>query len=140
MGAMSGEMDGKLHVLIADDDPGIVSSLAEALETRGATVVRAQNGGDLIEALGYDGPFDLVVTDVSMPWMTGLQAIQSARSAGVRTSVIVMTALDDAAIPARVRALGECAAFLHKPFGIEELDAAIDKVTSAPQQGAPPPG
>ncbi len=45
----------------------------------------------------------LVVTDISIPWMSGLWAIRSTRAAGLATSVIVMMALTDERIPAQVR-------------------------------------
>lgn len=117
-----------LHVLVVDDDPSLLGTLSEALEHAGAVVALAHDGSELIEAMGEQGPFDLVVTDVSMPWMTGLLAIQSTRTAGLPTPVIIMTALEDATLPNRVRALGGRVAFLRKPFSLAEFEAAIDKV------------
>jgi len=86
-------------------------------------VTCSRNGAELIENLADKGPFDLVVTDIAMPWMTGVQAIHAARTAGLGTSVIVMTALRDEGIPARVQALGKNAALLYKPFALTELEA-----------------
>jgi CheY-like chemotaxis protein len=109
------------RVLVADDDPELLAVVADALAFLGLDVVRAQSGAELIEQLAEEGPFDLVVTDVSMPWMNGLQAMHSARTAGLGTSVIVMTALLDSRIPMQVQALGRHAALLRKPFTLSEL-------------------
>jgi CheY-like chemotaxis protein len=122
------------HVLVADDDPHLLDATAEALTTLGAHVIRATNGAELIEQLANAGPFDLVVTDVGMPWMSGLQAIRSMRAAGLSTSVIVMTALVDQRIPAQVKALGKDAVLLRKPFELTELEAAASKLLSAKQR------
>jgi len=118
-------MGDRLRILVADDDPDVLYDVASTLEGMGASVTRAASGAELITCLGDDGPFDLVVTDIAMPWMTGLQAIQSTRYAGLSTPVIVMTALRDAAIPDRVRALGDNAVLLHKPFGSKDLAGAL---------------
>jgi CheY-like chemotaxis protein len=103
----------------------LLESVADALISLGADVIRASSGEELIEQLATEGPFDLVVTDVSMPWMSGLTAIHAARSAGISQAVIIMTAREDEQIPAQVQALGPDAVFLRKPFGLSELgDAA----------------
>lgn len=112
------------RVLVADDDPLLLESVADALISLGADVIRASSGEDLVEQLANEGPFDLVVTDVGMPWMSGLMAIHAARSAGIRQAVIIMTAREDERIPAQVQALGPDAFFLRKPFGLSELGAA----------------
>jgi len=121
------------RVLVADDDPQLLDAVCEALTGLDADVVRATSGADLIEQLATAGPFDLVVTDVSMPWMSGLQAVRSTRAAGLATSVIVMTALADPRIPAQVKSLGANAVLLRKPFELDDLEAAAEKLLSAPR-------
>jgi CheY-like chemotaxis protein len=94
------------RVLVADDDAEFLDVVAEGLTRLGADVIRARNGAELIDHLAEHGPFDLVVTDIAMPWMTGLRAMHAARTAGLDTSVIVITGLREEGIPARVKALG----------------------------------
>lgn len=113
------------RILVADDDPDLLETVGDALERWGADVVRAESGADLIERMADEGPFSLVVTDISMPWMSGLQAMHSARTAGISTPIIVMTALKDEQIPAQVHALGRNAALLRKPFDLDELEAMV---------------
>lgn len=113
-----------VRALVADDDPQLLDTVCEVLTCLDADVVRATNGADLIEQLATAGPFDLVVTDVGMPWMSGLSAMRATRAAGLATSVIVMTALKDPRIPAQVKSLGANAVLLRKPFELSELEAA----------------
>jgi CheY-like chemotaxis protein len=122
------------RVLVADDDPDLLEAVAESLTRLGASVIRASNGAELIEHLAEHGPFDLVVTDIGMPWMTGLKAMHAARMAGLGTSIIVMTGLREAWIPARVRALGGSAALLEKPFDLAELETLASKLLAERRQ------
>lgn len=121
------------RILVADDDRALLDAVSEALEGMSWTVVRAIDGGELIERLAEEGPFDLVVTDVSMPWMGGLQAMQSARTAGVGTPVIVMTARRDDGLEKQVRALGQSVVLLRKPFPLEDLEAAATTLLAVPR-------
>jgi len=116
------------RVLVADDDPELLDVVAEGLAHLGAQVIRASNGAELIDRLAENGPFDLVVTDIAMPWMTGLRAIHAARTAGVGTPVIVMTALRDEGLAARVKALGGNAVLLEKPFDLADLESIAKKL------------
>jgi len=109
------------HVLVADDDAATLALVADVLERLGCIVTRAEDGDELLQAIATCGPFDLLVTDISMPWMTGLQVTYSARAAGLTTPVIVMTALPIDA--ARIDALGHTI-LLRKPFGSKQLEAA----------------
>ncbi len=117
-----------LRVLVADDEPDLLSTLSEELEHSGAVVSRATTGGELLDMLADHGPFDLVITDISMPWMTGLHVMHSECWAGLSTPVIVMTGLPDESIDDRVRALGDRAALLRKPFHFDTLKATIAKL------------
>lgn len=113
--------------MVADDDEEILALLVATLEARGFIVTQATSGVELLEHLADDDPFDLVVTDVSMPWGSGVQIMTSTRYAGMLdVPVIVITALQSPEIPAQVERLGSHTALLHKPFGIETLQAAVD--------------
>jgi CheY-like chemotaxis protein len=122
------------RVLVADDDPAMLGAVADALVRLGYDVARADGGGDLVDQLATTGPFDLIVSDISMPWMDGVKALRSMRTAGLATPVVVMTALKDEQIPAQVRALGPNAILLRKPFELDELEAAV--ATLVPLQPA----
>ena len=125
------------RILVADDDPDLLCSVAAALEQLGAQVVRAQNGGELIERLAEEGPFKLIVADIAMPWMTGLQVLHSARTAGLGIPVVVMTALKSERLVEQVQALGRNAVLLRKPFNLEELESAVVGLVSQQRRSRP---
>ncbi len=115
------------RILVADDDPGMLTALVAALERYGE-ILCADNGAGMIERVAHDGPFDLVVTDVDMPWMRGSQIVRAMRSSGVDTPVIVTTALRDDETLRQVQSLGGRVVLLQKPFGLSELDAAVEQL------------
>jgi len=121
-------MRSHVRVLVADDDAQLLSAVAEAFTQLGADVTRATSGAELIDSLAGGGPFDLVVTDISMPWMSGLRAIRTTRAAGIGTAVILMTALKDKNLEREVRALGHNAMLLRKPFALIDLESAAMRV------------
>ncbi len=120
------------RVLVADDDPAMLGAVADALVRLGYDVARADGGAGLVDQLATAGPFDLIVSDISMPWMDGVKALRSMRTAGLATPVVVMTALKDEQIPAQVRALGPNAILLRKPFELDELEAAVATLVPLP--------
>lgn len=121
---------------MADDDADMLTAVSDALASLGFDVLSVDNGAGLIDRLASDGPFDLIVTDISMPWMDSLKTLRSVRSAGVTTPVIVITALTDEQIPNRVQALGANAILLRKPFDLDELAAAARRMTTGSVAGA----
>ena len=133
--ASSGCVTGNQRILVVDDDPQMLGAVAAAFERRNYDVVQAENGAELVEQLANHGPFDLIVADVSMPWMDGLKALSSMRAAGLATPVIVITALREQQLPSQVRALSP-AVLLRKPFDLDELEAAVAKLMSP---GSAPP-
>jgi two-component system cell cycle response regulator CtrA len=118
-----------LRVAIADDDPDSLELLRLALENPMTEIYEATNGVELVQLLIENDPFDLVVTDVLMPWMEGLQVLRSARAAEVMTPVLVISGLTRPDLQTTVERLGN-AALLHKPFGIPDLRAAISALMS----------
>ena len=118
------------RVLVADDDIDMLAAVSDALASLGFDVVSVDSGAGLIDCLATDGPFDLIVTDISMPWMDSLKTLRSIRTAGVTTPVIVITALTDEQIPNRVQALGANSILLRKPFDLDELAAAAQRMTT----------
>jgi DNA-binding response OmpR family regulator len=112
------------RIVIADDDPDSLELLRLALGNPLIEICEATNGAELVQLLAEDGPFDLVITDIHMPWMEGLQVLHSARAAEVSAPVLVITGLEGADLQAKVDRLGN-AKLLRKPFGIPELRAAV---------------
>jgi len=123
-----------LRALVADDDPEMVEMVSSVIEREfGATITCATTGHELLDLIASDEPYDFIVTDISMPWMTGLQVMHSARTAGLPVPVVVMTALRDPSISEQVRALGDRARLLRKPFKCADLIAALHEVLHGAQ-------
>ena len=118
-----------LRIAIADDDPDSLELLRLALESPMTEIYEATNGVELAQLLIENDPFDLVITDVLMPWMEGLQVLRSVRVAEVMTPVLVISGLTRADLQTTVERLGN-AALLPKPFGIPDLRAAISDLMS----------
>jgi len=124
------------RILVADDDRFMLEAVSDALRRMGAEVAEAESGAELIIRLASEAPFSLIVTDVSMPWMNGLKALQSARAAGHAMGVIVMTGLRDPRVDEQVEALGQDVILLRKPFDLDELEAAVATLLSRRQSSA----
>ncbi len=114
-----------MRVLIADDDAELRALIADAIASLGADVVCAASGGELEDQLTSGRPFDVVVTDVTMPVRSGLEVMQWARSMGIVCPIVVMTALRDDQTTAQVAALGAHVALIHKPFSRRALHSAL---------------
>jgi DNA-binding response OmpR family regulator len=112
------------RVVIADDDPDTLDLLRRALGNSTTQIVEACSGAELVQRLAEDGPFDLIVTDIQMPWMHGLDVLRSARAADVTTPTLVVTGASRIEHQATVAQLGN-ARLLRKPFGIAALREAV---------------
>jgi CheY-like chemotaxis protein len=83
------------HILVADDEEAYRNLLGNHLERKGFEVVRAENGCQALEILKTDPTFNVLVTDLMMPEMTGLELLRAARDLDPWLEVIVITASDD---------------------------------------------
>lgn len=120
-----------MRVLVADDDPEMLELVSGIVRRElAADVTRATTGHELLDQLAH-GEWDLIITDISMPWMTGVQVMQSARTAGLPVPVVVMTALRGSEVAGQVEALGDRALLIRKPFSLEDLLAAVRDVKRA---------
>ncbi|OOG40919.1 response regulator [Rhodanobacter sp. C05] len=116
-----------MHIILVEDDPQLGAAIQRALERLAYTVTWLRNGREALMAL-RDQTADLVLLDLGLPGMDGLDVLVAARDTHVRTPVIVMTARD--ALDARVRGLDAGADdYLIKPFHLDELCARIRSLT-----------
>jgi two-component system response regulator MprA len=113
----------KPRVLIVDDDRAVRESLRRSLEFNGYDVHLAVDGAEALAGIGGVSP-DVVVMDVMMPRLDGLEATRALRSAGNDVPIIVLTARD--AVGDRVDGLDAGADdYLTKPFALQELLARL---------------
>ncbi len=113
----------KPRVLVVDDDRAVRDSLRRSLEFNGYDVVLAGDGAEALVTLGAHHP-DVVVMDVMMPRLDGIETTRALRAAGNDVPVLVLTARD--AVGDRVEGLDAGADdYLTKPFALEELLARL---------------
>jgi two-component system, OmpR family, response regulator MprA len=117
----------KPHVLVVDDDKAVRESLRRSLEFNGYAVSLASDGAEALAGIGGmaqgQGP-DVVVMDVMMPRLDGIETTKSLRKAGNDIPILVLTARD--AIGDRVEGLDAGADdYLTKPFALQELLARL---------------
>lgn len=122
------------RILIADDEADCRDLLVLALRGASNEIAVATNGGELLEQIAERGPFDLIVTDINMPWMRGLHVLASVREAGLRTPVLVVTGLCQPDLPTSIARLGR-AKLLYKPFAVGELREAIAELLAVADLG-----
>ena len=124
------------QVLVVDDEPALVTALERALRLDGHDVAVATDGQRALDRLAGTTP-DLVVLDVMMPRVDGLEVCRRLRAAGDRVPVLMLTARDG--IDDRVDGLDAGADdYLSKPFALRELRArvrALLRRAEAPDDG-----
>jgi two-component system response regulator HydG len=112
-------------LLVADDDPGLRESLERTLTREGYRVLLASDGRAALERV-QGGGIDLVVTDLKMPGLTGLDLLRAAKAIAPDLDVILLTAFGT--VEEAVKAMKDGAYdFLTKPFRREQLLKLIDK-------------
>lgn len=110
-------------VLVVDDNEDIRNMLTEALQLLGFHVVRAANGKEAVEIWKTD-KFDLVLTDLEMPKMNGIQLIYAIRELNPDQLIVMITGGFTKELEARAKQmLGEC--YLAKPFDLNKLEKKL---------------
>jgi len=111
------------RVLVVDDDKAVRESLRRSLEFNGYEVVLAADGAEALAGIAAAAP-DVVVMDVMMPRLDGLETTRALRTAGNDLPILVLTARD--AVGDRVEGLDAGADdYLTKPFALQELLARL---------------
>jgi two-component system, OmpR family, response regulator MprA len=130
---------GRMRILVADDEAPVREALDRALRIDGWEVGLAADGLEALRWMGDDDA-DLVILDVTMPYMDGLEVCRRVRGDGDRTPILMLTARD--AVADRVAGLDAGADdYLVKPFALDELRARIRallrRTGAAPDERAP---
>lgn len=113
------------HIMVVDDERDILTCLDEVLTAEGYRVTCVVSGGEALDLLSQDAP-DLVMLDLRMPGMNGLEVLQSIRRTHRDLPVIVCSALGSYKNDFEIIS-GNVAAFLDKPM---DLDKVVETVAS----------
>jgi DNA-binding response OmpR family regulator len=116
-------VNDKLLVLVADDDPDIRQLVRLRLERSGYAVISAQDGTEALE-LARDRLPDIAILDVSMPQLSGLEVAQELRARYAGLPVILLTArAGEADVQKGAAAGADC--YMTKPFSPQELELQV---------------
>jgi DNA-binding response OmpR family regulator len=122
---IGGDKMSKTRILIVDDEATLRTTMEDLLATEEREIVTAASGE---EALAYleDGPFDLMIVDLIMPGIDGLQVIDVAQKLSPQAKIVMLTAYGtlDSAIQAMRRGATD---YLLKPANAPEIEAAVDR-------------
>jgi two-component system chemotaxis response regulator CheY len=115
-------------VMVVDDSTTVRQLMVKALRSVGYSVLEACNGREALVAIGRE-PVDMLITDLNMPGMNGIELIEAVRAqGGKRFLPIVMMSSEDAKYNRpKARAAG-ASAWMNKPFKPEQLQAVVRMV------------
>jgi two-component system OmpR family response regulator len=121
------EKVGRMKILVAEDDASLVAALTHSLRQAGFTVESVGTGEDADRAVA-GGKFDLLILDLGLPKMSGLEVLKRLRARESEIPVLILTAMDG--VHDRVRGLDLGADdYLAKPFSLSELEARVRALT-----------
>lgn len=114
------------RVLLVDDEPKVLESLSEALAAEGLEVLTAESAEQALGLVASRKP-EVILSDVRMPGVSGLELLRLVKDRAPSVDVIVMTAYDD--MPTVVEAMREGASdFLTKPVDLQGLRSVMDRM------------
>ena len=111
-------------ILVIDDEIGAREFLRDFLEDRDFNVTIAEDGQAGVEIFEKDPSFDLILCDMLMPRMIGLQVLQRVKAIKPDQLLILMTGVKDDSMKEKAKALG-CHLYLTKPVQLTEVEARV---------------
>jgi two-component system response regulator AtoC len=113
-------------LLVADDDASIRSLLKQLLSDEGFAVLEASTGTEVVEKVKESSP-DLVIMDVRMPELDGIEALSRIKASNPKTSVLIMTAFGSSNAAIRAMELGAFD-YITKPFELDKISHSVKRV------------
>lgn len=127
-------LKGSETILLVEDEELVRELMVEVLEGRGYELVAAANGAEALAICAqHEGPIRLMVTDVVMPGMSGVELAAQARQVKPDMKVLYLSGYTNSALVAH-GALGAEGHFLEKPFEPDDLARKMREILDAPQQ------
>ena len=114
----------KRTVLIADDDPSIRALLRTFLESEGYDTSEARTGGEVLSAISNGSKIDLLLMDIRMPELNGMDILQRINEQNLEVPVVLMTAFGTSNVAIKAIQLG-AHDYITKPFELEDVLVAI---------------
>lgn len=118
------------RILIVDDEPSVLSVLSNLLKGKGFEIQPCLGGEKALEYLNK-GPFDLMITDIRMEPIDGMELLKAAKASYPNMSVIVLSAVGS--VETAVEAMKEGAFdYAAKPFKVDELMITVQRLGIPP--------
>ncbi|MDH4371577.1 MAG: response regulator, partial [Nitrospira sp.] len=134
-GPLVDQRDESDRILIVDDDPSMRTALMETVKRLGYAVEGAVDGSDAMERLVRFRPW-LVLTDLRMPRLSGLDLIKEIRSRAPQVTIVLMTAYGTIETAVEAMKLG-ASEYLLKPFSMDVLERMIVSLKAGREDGLP---
>ena len=115
-----------IKILIIDDERPIRETLEMFLREKGYEVATSEDGKQGLEAVQRERP-EIVILDIRLPGMDGLEVLRRIKEKGEETQVIMITAYHDKETTKQAMKLGAYE-YIHKPLDADEFENAIEKV------------
>jgi len=116
----------KRQILIADDDPSIRSLLRTFLEGEGYAISEAETGGEVLKTISNGNHVDLLLMDLRMPEMSGMDILQRIDEQSLNVPVVLMTAFGTSNVAIKAIQLGAFD-YITKPFELDDVRIAIER-------------
>ncbi len=124
---MASEANATRRILVADDDEGVRSVLRDLFEGEGYQVAEVKSGTEVLTTLARDDKFSLLIMDVRMPGIDGLDVLERLRKNGSEIPVIMVTAHATASVGIRAMHSGAYD-YVVKPFEVDEVVLLVDRL------------
>ncbi len=112
-----------MRVLIVEDDKRLGSIIQRAFKEEGYAADWCQDGQEA-EWLGFENPYDLIILDLMIPRKHGLEVLKTFRGGGIRTPILILTAMDTTDDIVKGLDIG-ADDYITKPFNLDELLARV---------------
>ncbi len=124
-GARAADGDGKGSILVVDDQPAVLEVVAGILRRAGFAVIEATSGDDALALVAGAGDVDAIVTDYTMPRLTGVEVVQRAQALRPGIPALIITGFAEIA---DFDASAHGSAIMSKPFRSEALVGAVSQL------------
>jgi len=114
----------KAHLLLVDDDPNTLASLARAFRLAGHEATVCDNANRAVELLRTE-TFDLILSDVVMPGKSGMELLDDLKKAGVKTPIVLISGQANIEMAVKATRLGALD-FLEKPLSTDKLLVTVE--------------
>jgi len=129
-------LSNRTSILVVDDEPTVCQSVAKVLERKGYQVAQALSVSAALDIMEGDEPYDLVIADLMMPQVGGIELLKIVRERWRQTPVLIITGYASIASAVEATKLG-AVGYLPKPFTPEELAQAVEDVMTGTAADVP---